>query len=48
MPVVPEAQLAYVEPMKRDGWEIKEEAAFTIWLRHQTDQLYGDGPAARS
>lgn len=37
--------LAYIDLMKRDGWEVEEEPALTTWLRHQIDRQGEDEPA---
>ncbi|WP_437963140.1 hypothetical protein WMF04_25720 [Sorangium sp. So ce260] len=42
MQAIPEAHLAYIELMKRDGWEIEEEAALRAWRRYRIDRQ-GEG-----
>ncbi|AGP42391.1 hypothetical protein BE04_14775 [Sorangium cellulosum] len=44
MQVIPEAHLAYVELMKRDGWDVEEEAALRAWLRERISRQGRDGP----
>lgn len=35
MQIIPEAHLAFIEFMKRDGWEIEDEAALWAWMRRR-------------
>ncbi|WP_437765395.1 hypothetical protein WMF27_30195 [Sorangium sp. So ce281] len=35
---LPEAHLAYIELMKRDGRDVEEETALIAWVRHQVDR----------
>ncbi|WP_438019650.1 hypothetical protein WMF18_11510 [Sorangium sp. So ce315] len=42
--VVPEAHLARIELMKRDGWEVEEEDALMEWLMHRIDRQDEDEP----
>lgn len=44
MQTIPDAHLAYIDLMKRDGWEVEDEVALTTLLRHQVDRQDEDEP----
>ncbi|WP_437727006.1 hypothetical protein [Sorangium sp. So ce861] len=44
MQVIPEAHLAFVELMKRDGWDVEDEPALQAWLTHRINRQDEDEP----
>ncbi|KYF69312.1 hypothetical protein [Sorangium cellulosum] len=44
MQITPEAHLAFVELMKRDGWDVEDEEELRVWLTHRINRQDG-GPA---
>jgi hypothetical protein len=42
MQVTPEAHLAYIELMKRDGWNVEGDEELRVWLMHRIDRQRTD------
>ncbi|WP_234023805.1 hypothetical protein [Sorangium cellulosum] len=46
--ILPQAHMAYIELMKRDGWEIDAEDELMAWLKHRVRRQRHVGPVAQN
>ncbi|WP_437751511.1 hypothetical protein [Sorangium sp. So ce1389] len=46
--ILPQAHVAYIELMKREGWEVEAEDELMAWLRHRVRRQRHVGPIAQN
>ncbi|WP_437855122.1 hypothetical protein [Sorangium sp. So ce363] len=44
MQITPEVHLAFVELMKRDGWDVEDEEELRVWLTQRINRQNEDEP----
>ncbi|WP_437574559.1 hypothetical protein [Sorangium sp. So ce887] len=46
--ILPQAHMAYIELMKREGWEVEGEEELMAWLKHRVRRQRHTGPIAQN